>query len=302
MYNYVAVDLAAHRQTVAHALDALETSIARLLDALLHRPVWLCVEGRSDERAALASVCAAYSSIDYGMDDEVGTSVVCLGVVGASTDVVRRAQAVNAAKASLKAVCAPLQRIRTRVPQGAGTKAIPVIRAVLRGIQRSDLNLLAAYRRIPILERAPATITYTRARTRAVYRKSVEDIHALLINLQGPTAAADRARLSGLGRQERYLAIARAHYDNVRANIVYSTLDRRGRGRVQIAAELPLLYTLGRHQPPPEVRFAAPADATTAAPRRVRQASLEPEPFLHSIPAYRYANAQRRRESRDARD
>lgn len=34
---------------------------------------------------------------------------------------------------------------------------------ILRNIQRSDLNLLAAYRKIPILGAAPTTITYTRA-------------------------------------------------------------------------------------------------------------------------------------------
>ena len=36
------------------------------------------------------------------------------------------------------------------------TKAIPVIKVILRNIQRSDLNLLAAYRKIPILSAPPA--------------------------------------------------------------------------------------------------------------------------------------------------
>jgi hypothetical protein len=36
-------------------------------------------------------------------------------------------------------------------------KAIPVIRVILRNIQRSDLNLLAAYRKIPILGAPPMT-------------------------------------------------------------------------------------------------------------------------------------------------
>jgi hypothetical protein len=287
------VDLAPHRETVAAALRALEASSARLIDALAHQPVWIRVDGATTDRAALQQACAAYATFDYAMDDAAGSSPVCLGVLGVAADIVKRAQALNAAKAAFKEICAPLQTIRTRVPDGDGTKAIPLIRAVLRSIQRSDLNLLAAYRKIPLLEAPPATITYTRARTRAVYRKSVEEIYNLLVTLEGPQAAADRARLAALGRQEKFLAIARPHYDNVRANIVYARLDSRGRGRVQMAAELPLMYGAGRHHVPPEVRFAPLLDDEAALPRRVRQRNLESEPFLVCIPAYRYASRSR---------
>jgi hypothetical protein len=72
------------------------------------------------------------------------------------------------------------------------TKAISVIRVILRNIQR-DLNLLAAYRKIPILGAPPVSITYTRARTRAVYRNSIDELYEMLNTMEGP-AAADRAR------------------------------------------------------------------------------------------------------------
>ena len=284
------MDLAQHRQSVARALNSLEDSIARLVDALAHRQVWLSVEGAANERDAREQVCTAYSSINYRMEDAVGSSIVRLGVVGPSADVVKQAAAVNAAKSAFKAVCAPLQNIRTRVPlKGeSGTKAIPLIRVVLRGIQRSDVNLLAAYRKIPILAAPPLSITYTRAHTRSVYRKSVDDIYQLLINMEGPHSATDRARLSALGRQDHYLAITRPHYANIRANIVYARLDARGRGRVQMAAELPLIYATGRNHAPPHVQYPVSDDASSDSPRRSRQANLEPTPFLLSIPAYRY--------------
>jgi hypothetical protein len=113
-----------------------------------------------------SSALRAYSAINYEMDDEITDSVVCLGVIGAQSDVVKRALAVNVAKAALKALFAPLQRIRIRVPvKGSTTKAIPALRVILRHIQRSDLNVHAAYRKIPILAAPPATVTYTRART-----------------------------------------------------------------------------------------------------------------------------------------
>ncbi len=281
------VDLTLHRQTVAQALRTLETSTARFVAAVAHHDGWICVE-HADERHARQLVCDAYSTIDYRMDELTGSSPVCLGVLGVTADIVKRAQAVNTAKAAFKDICAPLQNIRTRVPDGDGTRAIPVIRAVLRSIQRSDLNLLAAYRRIPLLAAPPATVTYTRARTRAVYRKSVEDIFNLLLTMEGPNVAADRARLAQLPRQERHLALARPHYDNIRANIVYTRLDARGRGRVQMAAELPLMYAAGRYHTPPEVRFAALHEVRGENERRVRTPNLQPEPFLMSIPAYRY--------------
>jgi hypothetical protein len=203
----------------------------------------------------------------------------------------KRAKAVNTAKAGFRAICTPLKQIRMRVPvkgDDGPTKAIPVIRVILRNIQRSDLNLLAAYRKIPILGAPPVTITYTRARTRAVYRKTIDELYQMLTLMEGPQAAADRARLSTLGPKDKYLALTKAHYDNIRANITYSRLDSRGRGRVQLAAELPLLYTAGRWPTPPEVTYPTSAEELADQPRRSRQTALEAEPFLESIPAYRY--------------
>jgi len=289
------VDLTRQRQSVARALSALETAIGRLVNALAHRPAWVMVEGAGSERIALQRLCNAYAAIDYGMEDSVGSSVVCLGVAGVSSEVLKRAVSVNDAKAALRDVCAPLQHVRMGVPvKGADgpTKAIPVIRVVLRSIQRSDLNLLAAYRKIPILDAPPLSVTYTHARTRSVYRKSIDEIYDLLAPLEGPTAAADRARLEGLGRQEKFLGVTRPHYDNIRANVVYARLDRRGRGRMQIGAELPLMYATGRHNAPPEVSFPGPVDHPSGQPRRMRQSALEATPFLKSIPAFRYIRAR----------
>jgi hypothetical protein len=285
------VDITAHRQQVARALTALEAAIRRLVDALAHQAAWVSTEGTRNHRDAAREICTAYSSIDYAMEDDVGSSIVCLGVAGASTDILKRAEAVNTAKAAFRAVCVPLQKIRMRVPvkgDDGPTKAIPVIRVVLRNIQRSDLNLLAAYRKIPLLGAPPVSVSYTRAHTRAVYRKSIDELYELLAPMEGPTAAADRARLATLGPKDHYLAVTKPHYENIRANITYARLDSRGRGRVQLAAELPLMYSAGRWPRPPEVNYPAAADERGAEPRRVRESTLEPQPFLESVQAYRY--------------
>jgi hypothetical protein len=110
----------------------------------------------------------------------------------------------------------------------------------------------------------------------------------MLTLMEGPQAAADRARLSTLSPKDKHLAVTKLHYDNIRANITSLRLDSRGRGRVQLAAELPLLYTAGRWPAPPEINYPAPAEDLADQPRRSRQSPLEPAPFLQSIPAYRY--------------
>jgi hypothetical protein len=288
MYKWL-MDLDAHRPIVAKTLLDLETAIERLVDALSHRPVTATIDG-VPANAAIRTACEAYSAIDYEMEDEITESVVCLGVIGAQAEVLKRAQAVNAAKAEMKKIFAPLQRIRVRVPQkgSSATKAIPALRVILRNIQRSDLNIHAAYRKIPILDAPPATVTYTRANTRNVYRKTIDEVADMLANLSSTAAIADRERLNTLYRRETHLALVRLHYQNIRANILYIRLDPRGRGRIQISAELPLLYATGRRSELPEVNF--PDEAKNAnKPQRIRESILQPQPFLHSLPVYRYA-------------
>jgi hypothetical protein len=281
------MDITPHIPQVAKALLNLETALERLTDALSHRPVTANIDGAT-ERTSIRHACEAYSAIDYEMDDEIGDSVVCLGVIGTPADVVKRAQAVNVAKAALKAVFAPLQRVRIRVPvKGSTTKAIPALRVILRHIQRSDLNVNAAYRKIPILTRPPATVTYTRANTRNVYRKTVDEIADMLSNVSSPAAIADRERLTTLDRRVTHLALVRYRYQNIRANILYARLDPKGRGRIQISAELPLIYATGRRSEPPEVNYPANPEHL-GKPMRARASKLETEPLLRSLPVYRY--------------
>src|SRR5258708_8909077 len=221
------------------------------------------------------------------MEDDV---IVCLGVVGVNAETLKRAHAVNTAKANFKALCTPLQGIRIRIPikgESSPTKAIPAIRVILRKMQRSDLNLLGAYRRIPTLDAPPATVTYTRANTRAVYRKTVDEIADMLSNIASSAAIADRELLAALDHRITHLALVRHRYENIRANVLYAGLDPKGRGRIQIPAELPLIYATGRRTEPPEVHFPDDTDDAKKS-TRTRESKLEAESFLHSLPLYLY--------------
>ena len=286
-------DYATHKPAVAAALRELERSLDLFITSLSHQqgaPV--SAEGAQSDTEALRGICTAYSTIDYGQDDEVNSSPMCLGVVGASAAVIARADAVNRAKAELRAVCSPLQNLRVRVPvkDGEGgrvVKPMPLVRVILRELGRSDLNLLAAYRKIPVLTGRVARVTYTRALTRAVYRKTRQQVAALIAASNRLTADEDLARLQDLPRIETHFALVKDRYTNIRANVWFDGLDSRNRGRMMIAAELPLLYPLGRSRTTPDIRYPQAGDSSTA-PSRSRTGKLEPEPFLDSLPVYRY--------------
>jgi hypothetical protein len=287
MYNSP-MDLSAPLGKVAGSLLALESAIARLVDALAHGSFSAQVQNVTTS-SAIRKICDAYSTIDYEMTDDVNQSPVCLGIIGVNADTLRKAEAVNAAKAKFKDACTPLQGMRVKIPvkgDEGPTKAIPAIRVILRNIQRSDLNLLAAYRKIPILGSPPKSVTYTRANTRAVYHKTVEEIVAMLDNLHSPAAIADRELLANLDHRVTHLAWVKDRYQNIRANILYARLDAKGRGRIQISAELPLIYNTGRRTESPAVNFPVADEASLST--RARKSKLEPQPFLRALPVYRY--------------
>jgi hypothetical protein len=263
------MDLSLHRHEVARALSDVETRLDQLVAALAHAVASIEIECGNDAQSPVRRACEAYSAINYRMEDAVGESAVCVGVIGVGPEI--------------------LLGIRVRIPVKHGvspTEAIPAIRVILRNIQRSDVNLLAAYRKTPILTTPPDAITFTRANTRSVYRKTIQEIDTMLSNLGGPTALADRNRLATLDRRELYLALAKERYENIRANVLYTHLDPRGRGRIQIAAELPLLYPIRRRISPPKVRF--PSAPGEAPPSRKRLPKLQKHPFLQSLPVFRY--------------
>lgn len=281
------MDLMSRRLEVAAALQELERRLGAFTAALAHSDALTTLEGHP--ASATRRACEAYACIDYQTHDDAETSPVCLGLIGTSAEILRKAHAVNKAKEAFKALCAPLHRIQVRIPvkdEETPTKPKSAMRVILRNIQRSDLNLLAAYRKIPILSAPPKTVTYTRANTRSVYRKSVEEISTMIENLYSPAALADRETLAVLDRRVTHLALVKDRYPNIRANILYARLDSSGRGRIQISAELPLIYATGRRIEAPAVHFPNPDLAAKAT--RSRKSNLEEEPCLRSLPVYRY--------------
>jgi len=290
------IDRDRKRVEIAAAVHALESALESLVLALTHEATFASAAGSATEREALRMICEAYGQVRYAPDQEVNSSPVCLGVVAAPPNVVGRAESVNAAKLRLRAACKGIQNLRVRVPvkDGAGghvVKLVPLVRLILRELQRSDLNLLAAYRKIPMLTGRVARVAYTRARTRAVYRKSRLEIANMLSNLDRPGVMEDRQRLDQLPAVETHLALVKDRYTNVRANVWFEGLDARNRGRIQVSAELPILYPTGRHYRAPEICY--PGLIGEEREPVVRTGKLSDQQFLSTLPVYRYRTEHR---------
>ena len=288
---------AEHTLAIAAALRELERRLDLLVQALSHESAPVGSERARSEREARRLVCEAYATIDYAPDDQANESAVRLGVIGGSAAVIDRAEAVNAAKDQLRACCTAISHLRVRVPvkDGKGgrvVKSLPLVRVILRELQRSDLSLLAAYRQIPILSGRVKRVAYTRARTRAVYRKDRASLIALLQGQDRPATEDDLVRLRRLPASETHLALVKEHYANVRANVWFHGLDSRSRGRVLVSAELPLLYPLGRSKDLPEIKYPATEEGTSL-PIRERTGKLEAEPYLATLPVHRYRTEHR---------
>jgi hypothetical protein len=188
------------KAAIAEALRGLERTLELFINALTHEAAPVSAADATSPREARRRVCDAYAAIDYAPEQDVNTSPTCLGVIGGSAAVIARANAVNVAKCKLRAACSAIQNQRVRVPvkDGQGgrvVKSLPLVRVILRELSRSDLNLLAAYRKIPILTGRIERVAYVRAHTRAVYRKDRAAIEALLDGLDRAAVDDDRTRL-----------------------------------------------------------------------------------------------------------
>jgi hypothetical protein len=90
---------------------------------------------------------------------------------------------------------------------GLGTWA--EMRRLLRlrtSLRRNGYRLpLPGHWTLTVDELVMSTVTYTRA----VYRKTIDEIHTLLLTMESPEAAADRAHLLTLDPHETHLAVVK---------------------------------------------------------------------------------------------
>jgi hypothetical protein len=285
------VDRASLEASLERSLRAMERRLDDLCDALgqsLESLVDLDTQGTD---SPMEEVCTAYGQVDLKPLEDKNHSVTRLGVVGVPSRVIVLAERVNEAKLAMKQVWADAQTVKypaVSVVDDASAVRVPLPRLVLRRIGRAQLNLMAAYRKVPILPMRPVRVVFACVLTRSVYRRTRRQLETMLQRFDPTIAEKDLKTLAASDVKDA--ALVGKRYPNFRANVWYDGLDANGRGRVQIRAELPMLYPLGRSRRRPEVIYPPPdAAQRSEEDLRLRKAGVESEPFLPLIGAHRYA-------------
>ncbi len=243
----------------------------------------------------------AYQQIEYRESDAVNQSVKCYGVVGVPRRLIHQAKRINRAKDELREAIAPVANRRIRIPgKDATGKRTVLVRelttVILRQIQSSSVNLLAAYRELPIIDEPVDELSFMLTRTRSVPRQTVHWLRGKLGADPSPLAIADLDRLANLDANE-YLVCPKAYYLRMRAHVFMRRLvhhpkkaNERIRARRIISADLPILIPMTATTPDPIIIEPKPA----ATGRRHPPSRIEAEKTVESLHFYRMRPAYRR--------
>ena len=258
--------------------------------------LWATAEGASSTPEALKAILDSCRTIDIAGGASSPPPAGCLGVIAGDAELVSAIEAVNQAKATFREICISVRPQRQRIPKSR--PAIPsqptsaqTIRLILSDIGRGDLNLLAAYRRFPILVGQPRQVFFCRPGSRSVYKLNRNEIHQTLSRIDHPAARTDRERLYALPQEETHLALVRAHYEHTRANVLFDGFDTLGRHRMMVCCELPIAYPVNHRAALPIVKYPMRKERkenTVAA----RIGMVCKERFLESLPVHRYLASQ----------
>lgn len=247
----------------------------------------------------------AYAKLTYDDDDKTNKSIKCYGIVGAPMRLIKLAQQVNQAKDEFKDAIAPISNRRMHVGttdvDGKPKKLTRELSTlVLRQIQRSDVNLLAAYRHIPVVTEAVDEFRFMYVQTRSIARKTVQQLIDKLDVDPGATALEDLQRLRGLERDE-FLVRAGEYYNRMRVRIVYprrvpvKKYPHRTIKAYEIRhAELPLLFPMTHKVRRPTVLLPKFKELD----RKARPQQMEDELFVMSL-RFRRMKPQYRKYKRD---
>ncbi|MGI9284541.1 MAG: hypothetical protein ACR2P1_04080 [Pseudomonadales bacterium] len=244
--------------------------------------------------ASVEAAVTAYRTIDYGMSDRVNRSIKCYGAVGVLRRIMNMAVRVNREKSKFKATFREIANKRVRIAgRDSNNRPITELKAlstvILRQLQSSSVNRLAAYREVQLFDATPLSIAFTESHNRSVPTKSAAELIAelaLRIDATVPDsiAADDIARLKALTDRNERLIDRKSLYPRMRANVKLREIDpKTDKQKTQmIVAEVPILYPITARMAPPDIH----PPKVTAAPRQ-RALLSEPEPYIQTWPYYR---------------
>lgn len=272
--------------TVGKALRNLDTALAMLDDLLATDCSWASVDGEANFSAAMAKVRAAYAEIDGDTGDHRAMPG-CRGIVAVTPRVIAAAHCVNAAKGELIVACAGLRGNTSvkRLDQEGRPSWVSIHkhRLLLTALGRPNLNLFAAYRKIPILTGIPQRVRFGIQYGYTVQPIARENIAARLRRRHDVDSFEDLRKVDQLPRSETTLALR----DNSRpypfARVLFEGFNGQGRTSEDMSTFVPILYPAAGVAP--TVLYAG----LKSGPRTSRSdRKICPQQYLRTMRVHRY--------------
>jgi hypothetical protein len=238
----------------------------------------------------------AIAQLEYIEDEPKNRSVRCYGAIGVSMRLIQQIQGVNRAKDAFRDALKPLSgktmRVSVRHADGSSERVMrELITVMMRRLELARVNVLAAYRHIPVFDEQVRTLRFNHVTSKSVEKKTAEQLIDMLANSHESTAGEDIARLRQIPEDEP-LSRRKSGYDRVMARITAARRyqhEESGRMRYymqQIPAELPVFFPMHPSWPEPEInkpsfeRYPRTKENQRQKKARGRLPALEDEAFI----------------------
>ncbi len=272
--------------TVGKALRNLDSALARLDELLATDCSWASVEGEATFSSAMAKVCAAYAEIDGDTGSHRATPG-CRGIVAVTPRVIAAAHCVNAAKGELIVACTGLRGNTSmkRLDQEGRPSWVSIHkhRLLLTALGRPNLNLFAAYRKIPILTGIPQRVRFGSRYGCSVGSVTRETIADQLRRRHDADSFEDLKKIDQLPKSETTLALRTNLCPYPFARVLFEGFNVQGRFFETITTIAPILYPAAGGAP--TVLYAG----LKSGPRQSRSGrKICPQQYLKTMRVHRY--------------
>jgi hypothetical protein len=273
---------------VGNALRNLESALAGLDELLSTDHSWVSIDGESTSSGAMAKVRTALTEMDDDESRDRKSIPGCRGIVAVTPRVIVAAQRVNAAKVELKAACTTLRGpTSVKRPDHDGHLNWVRIyrqRLAVTALGRPNLNLFAAYRKIPILTGQPRRVRFSFTASYMIRSMPREVIASRLQRIDDPDSIEDLLRVQRLPQSETTLALLKTPLPFAHATVSFDGFDAQGRCHLFLVTAMPILYLAAG--PAPTVYYARPR---TRPPRRSPARAICPDQYLKTMRVHRYS-------------
>ncbi len=290
------------RQDVLDSFITLQASLEDLCTAIKKDSELIAwVHEDSESHFALSNLSAReqaialFKQIQYHDKQAPREIIVLPGFIGASVATLTRVDEVNKVKDAFKQAVLALKSAKINVQDPhfteqfdelLNTRATPLTQTMQKmGLAR--LHLKQCYRKIPVLQQAPAKISWTWAHTKAI--KKISAIKAQeMLQKKGDDIGIQiqLQKLHALPAHEQ-LAIVQELAPHLRANIV---LNNDLATRVMIKGPVPIFFPCDIQTPYPAFKIPQKKSLRDQNRSIRNDVRLDPTPFLPAIRAHRYTD------------